>query len=119
MVAPLAGARIEIVVTGNFCYISKSPLSQGRELKWNPERSPSPCRHVAPLAGARIEIDLFEDTAKYFLVAPLAGARIEIVCTWLLFFSWHVAPLAGARIEIAYNVFAHNRTSRPSRRGEN
>ena len=56
IVAPLAGARIEIAdqICAMIVYI------------------------VAPLAGARIEIlQLIKERLKIF-VAPLAGARIEI-----------------------------------------
>ena len=62
MVAPLAGARIEI--QGE----SKSPRPAG----------------VAPLAGARIEIHNSTQSPPVAIVAPLAGARIEIHCGMIL-----------------------------------
>ena len=59
VVAPLAGARIEIQQKEN-CYQLFG---------------------VAPLAGARIEITSTRDVyMQEQLVAPLAGARIEIYC---------------------------------------
>ena len=57
MVAPLAGARIEIALS------VRLRLSQ----------------IVAPLAGARIEIAIQAPASHVSNVAPLAGARIEIV----------------------------------------
>ena len=56
LVAPLAGARIEIV------------------MKYLTEKD----RYVAPLAGARIEIYSYTVRSNKNRVAPLAGARIEI-----------------------------------------
>ena len=58
VVAPLAGARIEIRMPG---------------IMRNGNR-------VAPLAGARIEISKTGIAASDIEVAPLAGARIEINC---------------------------------------
>ena len=55
-VAPLAGARIEMLFIS---FISPHPI-------------------VAPLAGARIEIRPIPQLKHALLVAPLAGARIEI-----------------------------------------
>ena len=57
VVAPLAGARIEI----------------------SDARLRTPASGVAPLAGARIEIDFAYQEADHVQVAPLAGARIEIL----------------------------------------
>ena len=57
LVAPLAGARIEIL------YIERSVKKM----------------EVAPLAGARIEIVNGKLPQLKVLVAPLAGARIEII----------------------------------------
>ena len=62
MVAPLAGARIEITL---------EDLVETQEM-------------VAPLAGARIEISLFNVDYSTVAVAPLAGARIEIF-EWVQF----------------------------------
>ena len=56
LVAPLAGARIEISIS-----------------ELHPASLP-----VAPLAGARIEICCTSVTLLRVDVAPLAGARIEI-----------------------------------------
>ena len=56
MVAPLAGARIEIIET----------YDEGST------------KTVAPLAGARIEIYGWQHSILPKTVAPLAGARIEI-----------------------------------------
>ena len=56
LVAPLAGAWIEIYVLGHGSGLYKSPPSRGRGLKfffWRLSRS---TRLVAPLAGAWIEI---------------------------------------------------------------
>ena len=54
-VAPLAGARIEILKVVKHCIRCRSPPSRGRELKY-PLDAPAPTAEVAPLAGARIEI---------------------------------------------------------------
>ena len=78
MVAPLAGAWIEIA-------------RRRRRLR---ERS------VAPLAGAWIEISLFSLLFCFVGVAPLAGAWIEIVGRLSHKPQSLVAPLAGAWIEI-------------------
>ena len=56
-VAPLAGARIEILR----------------------QRQPYIVAFVAPLAGARIEIIPLSQVIVLNFVAPLAGARIEIL----------------------------------------
>ena len=61
LVAPLAGARIEIKM---------QPMSRTKS-------------DVAPLAGARIEICLHITRSFLYMVAPLAGARIEIM-------SWNI-----------------------------
>ena len=78
IVAPLAGAWIEIAKIG----------SSGDSAK------------VAPLAGAWIEIVVSEKTNKYSQVAPLAGAWIEIPNPAYAQIELEVAPLAGAWIEI-------------------
>ena len=57
LVAPLAGARIEIAAA----------LDAGLHIV------------VAPLAGARIEITAATPGRRKIRVAPLAGARIEIL----------------------------------------
>ena len=59
VVAPLAGAWIEIVTAVCMCII----------------------RLVAPLAGAWIEICSSEACPNHGAVAPLAGAWIEIITT--------------------------------------
>ena len=56
MVAPLAGARIEMY---------RLAKSSGEGI-------------VAPLVGAWIEIECYRQENRYIPVAPLAGARIEI-----------------------------------------
>ena len=55
-VAPLAGAGIEIRKDLRKRYDSKSPLSQGRELKSIVTVGKIAVYKVAPLAGAGIEI---------------------------------------------------------------
>ena len=56
VVAPLAGAWIEIIYTGRKIYQ----------------------RDVAPLAGAWIEMNTHRQKQMWICVAPLAGAWIEI-----------------------------------------
>ena len=78
MVAPLAGAWIEI---------HRRLEKASREL-------------VAPLAGAWIEINPWLWCRRKSRVAPLAGAWIEIGSSCWSFWAMPVAPLAGAWIEI-------------------
>ena len=56
IVAPLAGARIEIESIVYPACLHESPLSQGRELKLKLYANEKYGGYVAPLAGARIEI---------------------------------------------------------------
>ena len=79
IVAPLAGAWIEIVV---------EPTTPGSTIT------------VAPLAGAWIEICIFDGDNNPYSVAPLAGAWIEIENGGIEHGKSKVAPLAGAWIEI-------------------
>ena len=79
LVAPLAGAWIEIIGASTTAVIKLSHPSRVRGLKFS--RSPSYMKSaiVAPLAGAWIEMDHRCRGARVRLVAPLAGAWIEIV----------------------------------------
>ena len=79
MVAPLAGAWIEIVAVKELACVSLSLPLRERGLK------SFSClidlhypAEVAPLAGAWIEIVQSQPCAGYLTVAPLAGAWIEI-----------------------------------------
>ena len=79
VVAPLAGAWIEIVVEPTTPGSTMSLPSRERGLKWHVMRTQTWFYGVAPLAGAWIEMfsgwKSHRDGAK---VAPLAGAWIEI-----------------------------------------
>ena len=79
IVAPLAGARIEILMQDPFNLQVKSLPSRERGLKSEFKCFFSGCNLVAPLAGARIEIALSVRLRLSQIVAPLAGARIEIL----------------------------------------
>ncbi len=78
VVAPLAGARIEIPVPHSRSHSLRSLPSRERGLKF--DQIIRHCCHllVAPLAGARIEIPSCGSRSAARRVAPLAGARIEI-----------------------------------------
>ena len=75
LVAPLAGARIEI---SQYYYVKnfkiKSPLSQGRELKFQPRHGAAAPLAVAPLAGARIEIRFVMSELR-MATSPLSQGR--------------------------------------------
>ena len=100
IVAPLVGARIEILMQDPFNLQVKSlpsrerglkyPLivgfvsasmslpSRERGLKFRPVLCDCCCHVVAPLVGARIEIIRYLSFSVRYLVAPLVGAWIEI-----------------------------------------
>ena len=99
-VAPLAGAWIEIVRSGNSTNCVKSLLSRERGLKLLFLLSECLPALVAPLAGAWIEIVCVPVRHAATPVAPLAGAWIEIEDLRLRQLPAPVAPLAGAWIEI-------------------
>ena len=100
IVAPLAGARIEIADQRKHPDQPGSLPSRERGLKCLQAQNDCTNRTVAPLAGARIEILRADNTFVQDAVAPLAGARIEIPKDYGLFLQTKVAPLAGARIEM-------------------
>ena len=77
-VAPLAGARIEICQTVLVLLQPPSLPSRERGLKFRMNDNDIMEAQVAPLAGARIEIQMTVKEALDAAVAPLAGARIEI-----------------------------------------
>ena len=78
-VAPLAGARIEIVMIDIIVtHLKMSLPSRERGLKFLLLKTTQRNKRVAPLAGARIEIQIQSDQSCGHVVAPLAGARIEI-----------------------------------------
>ena len=77
MVAPLAGAWIEIGEIG-LGLGSESLPSRERGLKLISLIFLYRFEEVAPLAGAWIEIILYRDSEFCIAVAPLAGAWIEI-----------------------------------------
>ena len=82
VVAPLAGARIEIRITGTRANAKGSLPSRERGLKSKMPILSDKLSFVAPLAGARIEIVRSYCRSVKAFVAPLAGARIEIV-VWI------------------------------------
>ena len=78
IVAPLVGARIEILMQDPFNLQVKSLPSRERGLKFRPVLCDCCCHVVAPLVGARIEIIRYLSFSVRYLVAPLVGAWIEI-----------------------------------------
>ena len=78
MVAPFAGARIEIALCKTAVCVMESLPSRERGLKSQMRTVLLVPQHVAPFAGARIEIKLIGGNKNEFGVAPFAGARIEI-----------------------------------------
>ena len=94
LVAPFAGAWIEIVI-GWECGV---PVA------------------VAPFAGAWIEILLNTKTRPHLSVAPFAGAWIEISDKAKKWFLVAVAPFAGAWIEMyCHQKYILRSRSLPSR----
>ena len=139
MVAPYAGAWIEMMMLGSvkFC-INVAPYAGAWiEMPWSVHRGM--VARVAPYAGAWIEMahlqtawcgilslptrerGLKYTTAVPFLppsaVAPCAGAWIEIICSPDVFVCNVVAPYAGAWIEIVPCVRQRSVPSRRSLRG--
>ena len=101
IVAPLAGARIEMTPSLSSVNWTESSLpSRERGLKSYPTEIIQTEALVAPLAGARIEILELKSSCASSMVAPLAGARIEIAYKLLGYKNVYVALLAGARIEM-------------------
>ena len=78
LVAPFAGAWIEITPKIVFPATIKSLPSRERGLKWRTGTLLSYCDSVAPFAGAWIEINVTSISALRYPVAPFAGAWIEI-----------------------------------------
>ena len=78
MVAPLAGAWIEISRAVNAVVSSGSLPLRERGLKYKLKYGMMTGMLVAPLAGAWIEIAVSARELHFALVAPLAGAWIEI-----------------------------------------
>ena len=100
LVAPLAGAWIEIIRPGCPAGYLLSLPSRERGLKSGIGNRWNDSIQVAPLAGAWIEIKLRGIRATDGTVAPLAGAWIEINISCVENGTYDVAPLAGAWIEI-------------------
>ena len=96
IVAPFAGAWIEIKVKGHDGNSLKSLPSRERGLKFQKSYIPVHMTIVAPFAGAWIEI-LKPTYGKYMItVAPFAGAWIEIPITPIFFFSLIRRSLRGS-----------------------
>ena len=123
IVAPFAGAWIEICTPHGVSLGVQSHPSRVRGLKYRQYKHQEKSRKVAPFAGAWIEIRKWSTRQslkllshpsrvrglKYCLpsvvqtlsrVAPFAGAWIEILMEFHKVFTWLVAPFAGAWIEI-------------------
>ena len=120
MVAPYAGAGIEIAISDKLTAAKKSPPTRGRELKWYLSNRHVPPEQVAPYAGAGIEILIRPCRPVQRPVAPYAGAGIEIVQNAYQGFAKQVAPYAGAGIEILlYPSMLLSAPRRPLRGGGN
>ena len=78
IVAPHAGAWIEMSMIALSCLEFMSPLTQGRGLKSGVADVVLDISKVAPHAGAWIEILLKALPLQSLIVAPHAGAWIEI-----------------------------------------
>ena len=100
MVAPFAGARIEIALCKTAVCVMESLPSRERGLKSQMRTVLLVPQHVAPFAGARIEMKFPDRRITSLYVAPFAGARIEIKLIGGNKNEFGVAPFAGARIEI-------------------
>ena len=79
LVAPFAGAWIEIATLTAVSGAWRSLPSRERGLKYLTGQSAALCHTVAPFAGAWIEIYPPYHYAWYRSVAPFAGAWIEMV----------------------------------------
>ena len=86
LVAPYAGAWIEISLLFSLLISFMSPLMQGRGLKLLTEPGHRG-EGVAPYAGAWIEIGSRSYWCRWYTVAPYAGAWIEINLDHILFLS--------------------------------
>ena len=103
LVAPFAGAWIEIPITGTKREVNVWSLpSRERGLKYLIYFHTTSLRLVAPFAGAWIEITRSRCASSgSSVVAPFAGAWIEIIISSSLWCAdFVVAPFAGAWIEI-------------------
>ena len=78
IVAPFAGAWIEILIRTNKPLILASLPSRERGLKLYDGTIESAGGYVAPFAGAWIEINDIKGLSCLIIVAPFAGAWIEI-----------------------------------------
>ena len=100
LVAPLAGARIEIY--GGCCH-SPSKLSlpsRERGLKYYLYDTLQNFEKVAPLAGARIEIRCCQSRNTPYQSLPSRERGLKYSTYQKQHIFYIVAPLAGARIEI-------------------
>ena len=79
MVAPFAGAWIEILIVNGRTQVPWSLPSRERGLKYKKMKNTLDFCTVAPFAGAWIEIDNTQWIYKSGIVAPFAGAWIEIL----------------------------------------
>ena len=115
-VAPLAGARIEIL--NAFCatsFVVVAPLAGARIEIDSPSTDP-PSGLVAPLAGARIEMRTFWKKRRRVRSLPSRERGLKSIIVAVIFALFAVAPLAGARIEIqCFHGDANSLRSLPSR----
>jgi len=100
LVAPCAGAWIEIVDVFAVTFLLASLPARERGLKCTEYYRKQLYRKVAPCAGAWIEIARAENVSSSDHVAPCAGAWIEILHKLESQMHMGVAPCAGAWIEI-------------------
>ena len=99
-VAPLAGARIEILSMHSHLPDIESLPSRERGLKLLPENSAQTDTVVAPLAGARIEMRIPRDSARRMMSLPSWERGLKCFLMPNVRHPSYVAPLVGARIEI-------------------
>ena len=100
MVAPLAGAWIEIPMFGKKADDKMSLPSRERGLKSLLPVRPTQQRRSLPSRERGLKSLLIEAKCQNLFVAPLAGAWIEIPPDSNTAIMSYVAPLAGAWIEI-------------------
>ena len=100
MVAPFAGAWIEILWMKRSAGFMRSLPSRERGLKFRAAGGCDIAAQVAPFAGAWIEMRYDMDAAELERVAPFAGAWIEICVRCDRSRCPCVAPFAGAWIEM-------------------
>ena len=96
VVAPFAGAWIEILQKLIINVSNASLPSRERGLKSNNSRTEALSCIVAPFAGAWIEMMKNNFEFGLFMVAPFVGVRIEISGTEVTEMSCSVAPFMGA-----------------------